>query len=169
MRREALLRFAGCAMLGLVGSISVPNASAYGGVCMSDAELREVLIGTYTRFLGMLLGTCARRFPNHADKSMDVARKFQKVYATQIRANDRATIAVFERVQPGNGEAARDRNSILALQKAQTELEFWSEDQCRKGIKGVEGAVVVADWKLAAVAPTTLVFKQERERVPVCH
>ena len=136
---------------------------------MSDTELKDVLIGIHTRFLGTLLGTCARRFPRNADKSMDLAMKFQKAYAEHLRANDLATIAAFERAYPGHGEVMRDQNSIAALQNAQIELESWSEDQCRKGITGVEATVVAADWQIAVGLPATLAFKQERTRVPMCH
>jgi len=142
--------------------------TAYGGLCMSDAELREVLIGIHTRNMGMIVGTCARRFPNYASRAMELSRNFEKTYAKQIRANNRATIAVFDRAYPGNGETARDRNSILALQQAEMEVESWSQDQCRKGITGVEAAVVADDWRFAVGIPVAMVFKQERERVPTC-
>ena len=168
MRRKAPFRFVTYAVLGLLGCISGLNAFAYGGFCVSDAELREVLIGIYTRNIGMTLGICGRRFPIYAGRSMDVARKFEKTYAEQIQANGRATIAVFDRTDPGNGEAARDRNSAMALQQAQRQMESWSEDQCRKSITGIEGAVVAKDWKVAVGIPVAMVFRQERERVPTC-
>lgn len=168
MRRKAPSRFVALAVLGLAVCLSGLNAYAYRGFCVSDAELREVLIGIYSRNMGMILGTCARRFPIHADRSMDIARRFEKTYAKQVQANDRATIAVFDRTDPGKGEAARDRNSIFALRQAQKEMESWSEDQCRKAIIGVEGAVIAKDWEVAVGIPAAMVFKQERERVPAC-
>lgn len=168
MRRTGLFSGVAGAVLGLAVCIPALNAFAYEGFCASDTELREVLIGIYSRNLGMILSTCARRFPIHAGRSMDLGRKFQNTYEKQIQANDRATIAVFDRTDPGNGEAARDRNSILALQQAQKQMESWSEDQCRKSIAGIQGTVVVKDWNFAVGIPLTLVFKQERERVPTC-
>jgi len=145
-----------------------PHASAQE-LCLSGSELKDVLAAVFIYGTGQGLGICQRRYPELAPITQTAFHRFVDTYEEEIAAVDKATTAAFEKMYPGQGEAMRGRNDVIANQQAAEIVGKYSLTECKSYIKSVEAMAIADNWQLAAGAVVALTYKQEPMRIPKCN
>jgi len=137
--------------------------------CMSDPELRDVLLSVYTFGLAQTAGICVRRYPQLKPNANTAIAAFEKSYGKELDALDKRTRAVFERLYPGRGGAMRDKNDRSANDDALRSIEGYSREQCAAAIASLNALATAQDWKtIAEGGPLAAVWESERAAVPKC-
>ncbi|MFO0997080.1 MAG: hypothetical protein U1F33_10395 [Alphaproteobacteria bacterium] len=152
----------------LLGAVQA-RAQRAPAVCMSDSELRDVLLSVYTFGLAQTAGICVRRYPQLKQQATVAIGTFEKSYGKELDALDKRTIAVFERLYPGRGAAMRDKNDRSANDDALRSVEAYSRDQCTAAVTGLNAMATAQDWKtIAQGGPVGAVWETERAKVAKC-
>ena len=136
--------------------------------CLSDLELKTVLIGVFLYGAWQGLRLCHESYPDLKPLVQKTADIFQETYQNEIAAVADAGDVVFERLYPERGAAMRNQNNVIANQQGAQTVKRYSHDQCSNYIKGVEAMAVADNWELVAAVPATMTFQQERARIPRC-
>jgi hypothetical protein len=162
------LRHAVVALATFLSAAPAP-ADAQKAVCMSDQELRDVLLSVYTFGLAQTAGICVRRYPQLKPQANAAIAAFDKSYGKELDALDKRTSAVFERLYPGRGGAMRDKNDRSANDDALRSVEGYTRDQCTLSIANLDAMAASKDWKtISERGPLGAVWDTERAKVAKC-
>jgi hypothetical protein len=158
-------------LIVLAAALGTASASAQKApvACMSDPELRDVLLNVYTFGLAQSAGICVRRYPQLKPNANTAIAAFEKSYGKELDALDKRALAVFERIYPGRGSLMRDKNDRSANDDALRSVEGYSREQCAAAITSLNALATAEDWKtIAEGGPLGAVWESERAAVPKC-
>jgi len=145
-----------------------PREPAQAGVCPSDEGLRAILADIVLFSFGQTAKVCADRFPQLAEKSVRVVRRFELVYAGQIARVDQESGAAFRRLYPQIARVKRDENTQLANREGLERAMKLSKQQCENALDGIEGMSVANDFSLVIERLVDTHFQNERRRIFRC-
>jgi hypothetical protein len=153
------------AALAVLVSLVTIEAPSARGLCLSDDELRAVLIDMTNRSLGATLGVCIRKYPELTPDAMKTMTSYESKYGKEMTANEQVTIEIFNR--RGDGSEQREATYMNAERAAINKTEAFSLKQCRDAITGMQ-LIVDADSFSIIQRIAAATFSIERANIPRC-
>lgn len=134
-------------------------------LCLSDAELDQVLVPVSLHKLGAMLGTCMRKYPNLEREGNESYSEFNSKYAADIRKSDSSATQAFA----SHGIVALEVKQLLqeAGKVAINIANTYDEKQCKNIVSFME--LLVASDTFAQVRTMAHVdFQSARASIPAC-
>jgi hypothetical protein len=151
-------------LVAVLRPIDVASARA-STLCLSDNELRAVLIDMTVRGLGATIGRCARMYPDLSKDAMTVANQFLSKYGDEMKANSTATAKTFF----DRGQTLDDREAVYKRAEAAAinKTAQFSLKECQNSVLGLQLMTDADSFSVVRMAAQAS-FVVERSRVPRC-
>ena len=154
-----------CSSAGLAQGL--PSGSANSrSVCLSDAELDEVLVPIALRKLSVTLGICMRNYPNLENEGSASNSKFFAKYSADVQKNAAAAVQIF--VSHGVTSAEVKQLIQQAHNAALKMAEAYDEKQCKNVVNFFEFVIALDSFGPVRTIAHNDDFQSARARFPAC-